>query len=160
MRRLAVAIVVACLALAASASAAGTYSDGTYKGKHTQGAGKRLTFKVVSTKTKKGHKRIVKRYVRIRGAFTNVDVTCPDGFVYHTGISSTDTNGKPNNTDIAIKSGHFSLSKPAIPLRFSGHFAGTGSKSHASGQFAYTIFAVSDHGGDCVSGPLKWSAKH
>jgi len=158
MRRLA-GVVVVCLALVVPALAQGAYSNGTYKGKHSQDGGKALTFKVVSKKVRKHGKRVVKRFVRIHGAFTKVDVTCPDGFVYHVGINSLDANGKPNNTDIAIKNGRFSLDKPAIPLRFVGHFAGKGSKSRASGEFAYTIFDVADHGGDCVSGPLTWSAK-
>jgi hypothetical protein len=155
MRRLA-GVAVLCAVLVAAASA-GAYSNGTYKGKHSQ-AGKALSFKVVSKTTRKGKKRIVKHYVRLRGVFTKVDVTCPDRFVYHVTVSSTDAKGRPNNTDIAIKGGRFSLSKPAIPLRFTGRFAGAGSKSRASGQLAYTIFRVTAHGGDCKSGPLTWSA--
>jgi hypothetical protein len=147
MRKVAGAMA-ACVALAVPVSA-GAYDTGTYKGTLSQAGGVPLTFKVVSKHVRAHGKHVVKRYVRLHGQFTRVDVSCPDGFVYHVNLSIKQP------TDIPIKGGHFALDEQ---LGFSGSFAGDGAKSHASGRLSFGFPGVDKHGGDCSSGKLRWSA--
>ncbi|MEA2455729.1 MAG: hypothetical protein QOI45_1991 [Thermoleophilaceae bacterium] len=141
-------VVVVCLALLAPSSAA-AYSTGPYKGKQSQNGGTPLAFSVVAKTTHKGKKKVVKHYVRLKGHFTRIDANCPDGFVYHVNLVIAKA------TDIPIKGNKFALSEQ---VKFSGSFAGDGSKSHASGQVSFAYPNVTAHGGDCTSGKVGWSA--
>jgi hypothetical protein len=148
MRR--VAGVVAALAALAVPASAGAYDTGTYRGTLDQAGGVPLTFKVVSKRVRSHGKRVVKRYVRLHGQFTKVAVTCPDDFVYNVNLKLKET------TDIAVKGSRFSLAKQ---LKFSGKLAGDGRKSHASGTLTFGFEGVDEHGGNCTSGKLSWTAQ-
>jgi hypothetical protein len=141
-------VVAAALALVLAAPA-GAYTDGTYKGRQD---GTPLRFKVVTKKVKVGKKRVARRFVRLSGDFTSFKVECPDGFVYNTSL-----NHLTQVTDIRIRAkGTFALAKQ---LRFSGRLSGAGRKSRAAGEVSFTFPDVAEHGGDCTTGPVKWSAK-
>jgi hypothetical protein len=146
-----VAGVVAALAALAVPASAGAYDTGTYKGTLDQAGGVPLKFKVVSKHVRSHGKRVVKRYVRLHGQFTKVAVTCPDDFVYNVNL-----NLKTETTDIPIKGRRFSFAKQ---LEFSGKLAGEGTNSHASGTLTFGFEGVDEHGGDCTSGKLSWSAQ-
>jgi hypothetical protein len=164
--------MILCLLLAVPASSL-AFSDGGYTGKHsgTSFGGKHgmgsLNFSVTTKKVKVKKKRVSRRFVEFYGAFTNIDVKCPNGSLVGEQIGF----GKPNGTSTAkftpIRThGKFAFSGKTLKssltaitgtaqLSFSGRLKGSGKHSHAAGKMQVT---AKEHGKTCKSPKVGWTA--